>query len=346
MQRATVTLIEDRRGLVEAPALGQAVDLLSSERNGIGRLGDVLVRVSREARLAHRVDLVQRAEGWAANAFGDRAVVDGQPIDNAGWRMLRPGARVGWPDLGVTVRFDPVHARPLERRVRVSPSTLLFDCAGVGAPGRWPCLTLDPGGRVRRGLAVLARDGALRVLEPVDGVPLRLICARARALEPEVALHIAAWIARWLSRAHEHDAGPESFAVTWDGALAVLPPIFPRAPLTDGRGSIVESLVRMLPPEEPSVRDDARVQELFQVMLDPYLGALGGREPQIGDVVTAAHARDVLDAALSRMRRVEAPELAAIARGLCPDAWAREQQLREELGILDEEGARALFSGG
>jgi hypothetical protein len=340
MQRATLTVIEDRRGLVEQPALGQAVDLLPSERNGIGRLGDVLVRLARDARLAHRVDLVLRADGWAANAFGDRAVVDGEPIENAGWRMLRNGTRVGWPDLGITLRFEHVTAAPLERVVKVSPTLLLFDCAGVAAPGRWPCLVRP---ELARATAVLPGNGTLRVTDAADGVPLRVLCARARVLETDVAVHIAAAIARWFVRHAQDDVGPDEFVVTWDGVVAPLPAIFPRPRNSDGRGHIVETLTRLLPPDDPIVREDQRVQDLFHVMLDPYLGALDGREPQLGDVVTAAHASVVLEAAAAAMRPVSAHDLAGIARGLCPDAWRLEQQVREELALLDESSAAPLF---
>src|ERR1044071_7732340 len=128
MQPATLTVVEDARGVVAWPPIGVAVDIMPSERNGVGRTGDVVVKLdAKMARLAHRLDVAVKDDGWHVVAYGDSATLDGAPLPNAGWQRLAPGALLGFAGLDVAVRFDVVTAAILDRRCAPAamPNTLL-----------------------------------------------------------------------------------------------------------------------------------------------------------------------------------------------------------------------------
>src|SRR5258706_11512247 len=99
MQPATLTVVEDPDGHVASPALGVAVDLMPSERNGLGRMGELVVRLDHSrlrSRREHRIAIAVREDGWCAGAFGDQATVNGTPLQNGGWRALSPGDLLGF----------------------------------------------------------------------------------------------------------------------------------------------------------------------------------------------------------------------------------------------------------
>lgn len=187
-----------------------------------------------------------------------------------------------------------------------------------------------------------------RVLEDVSGVPLKLACRRGQGLEPALAVRIASRVARWL---HETRAplvlGTDSFALTWDGELSVVPPLAPRPSTTGGRGVVVELFVTLFPETGAWFREDdpasAGARDIWQRLVEPYLGAFGDRDPAAGDLGSVEEAMDALESLAHDVRPVSRGEVANIARGLFPDEWRRERELREELALLDAAALESLL---
>jgi hypothetical protein len=336
MQRAALVVVEDRDRIARDLAVGVRIDLLQNEVNGVGWYPGSRVVLDRDRTGLIAIQISLRGHDWVARPYGDGAVVEDSPLLNGGTRMLSDGDVVGWPALGIALRFERVDGRALEHRVAVAGG-LLLDCTADPArvDGRWPALRSTPSG-IERVLAVARRDAPLAFAAAADGASIRVLAERGPGFEPAVALAIAAKVARFFAN-RDPSTSPiempaDCFVVGFDGAVLTVPPLLAQRPASDGFGVVVELLGRML-PDDAVVRLHEPASSIWRDLVHPWLDAIAAPHEHFA-TPPIAEVSALLDEAVRGSRVVDAAELASIARGLCPRSWERELELREELATI------------